>query len=157
MEKSRAALTKELREAFATFDEDKSGTLTVNELTGVFTRPGGGNPMDDAEARNFILRLDTDGDGVLSMQEFVDAMLVMNGFAVRSPVRHGKWFVLHSSYLLTIKYEEQVDIHAEFLKDHPNGGERTAGLVAVRLSDSQVKAQHGRIRCEPCPSHTLRV
>lgn len=62
------------------------------------------------------------------------------------PVRHGKWFVLHSSYLLTIDFEEQCDIHLELLRDHPNGGEPTADLIAVRLSDEQIKALRGRIR-----------
>ena len=62
------------------------------------------------------------------------------------PVRKGKWFVLHTSYLLEIEFLEKCDIHAEFLRDHPNGGERTAGLFAVRLTDEQIKAQRGRIR-----------
>ena len=60
--------------------------------------------------------------------------------------RHGKWFVCHACYLAEVEFEEQCDIHAEFLRGHPNGGERTAGLVAVRLSDEQIAAQRGRIR-----------
>ena len=61
-------------------------------------------------------------------------------------VRHGKWFVLHSAYLLEIEHLESCDIHAEFLRDHPNGGARTAGLVAVSLSDDQIAAMRHRIR-----------
>ena len=65
---------------------------------------------------------------------------------IQRPVRHGKFFVLHSSYLLEIEHLEKCDIHAEFLRDHPNGGERTAGLVAVRLSDEQIDKLRGRLR-----------
>ena len=65
----------EVRAAFAEFDKDNSGTLTVDELVGVFTRPGGGKPATEAEARAFIESHDTNGDGVLSLEEFVNAML----------------------------------------------------------------------------------
>ena len=66
---------EELRAAFARFDVDGSGTLTVDELVDVFTRPGGGKPFDQAEARAFILRHDKNGDGVLSLDEFAEALL----------------------------------------------------------------------------------
>ena len=65
----------ELREAFAAFDTDGSGTLTVDELVGVFTRPGGGAPVNEAEARAFIAQHDKNGDGVLSIDEFSEAMM----------------------------------------------------------------------------------
>ena len=65
----------EVRAAFAKFDADNSGTLTVDELVGVFTRPGGGKPATEAEARAFIQSHDKNGDGVLSLEEFVNAML----------------------------------------------------------------------------------
>ena len=48
--------------------------------------------------------------------------------------------MLHAAYLLEINHLEACDIHAEFLRDHPNGGARTAGLVAVSLSDAQIAA-----------------
>ena len=41
----------ELRAAFAAFDADGSGSLSVDELVGIFTRPGGTQPVDEAEAR----------------------------------------------------------------------------------------------------------
>ena len=68
---NRAALLA----AFKTFDKDESGTLTFDELVGVFTRPGGGAPLTEAEARAFIAQHDKNGDGVLSIDEFVDATL----------------------------------------------------------------------------------
>ena len=64
----------------------------------------------------------------------------------RRPKRSGKWFVCYRDELSQIEYEEVCDIHDEFLKHHPNGGEATAGLVAVRLTDKQVDGQCDRIR-----------
>ena len=32
----------ELRAAFAAFDSDGNGVLTYDEISGIFTRPGGG-------------------------------------------------------------------------------------------------------------------
>ena len=40
-----------------------------------------------------------------------------------------------------IEHEESCDIYEEFLQHHPNGGKPTAGLVAVRLSDEQVRSK----------------
>jgi len=74
----RGGVTREeVRAAFKVFDKDNSGTLTFDELVGVFTRPGGGQPTDEAEARAFIAQHDKNGDGVLSIDEFVDAMLAL--------------------------------------------------------------------------------
>jgi len=67
-------------------------------------------------------------------------------FRPARPLRHGKWFVLFSDYLAEIPHLEWCDIHAEFLRDHPNGRARTAGLVAISLSDEQIEALRGRIR-----------
>ena len=74
-------------------------------------------------------------------EEVVDAA----GTMVR-PVRHGKWFTTHESLLPEIEYEEMCDIHAEFLKDHPNGGQKTARFMSVRLNDRQIEKYHNRIR-----------
>ena len=65
----------EARAAFAAFDADGSGKLSVEELVGVFTRPGGGQPVDEAEARAFVAKHDRNGDGELDLDEFVVAML----------------------------------------------------------------------------------
>ena len=66
-EQRRAAL----RDAFAEFDADGSGRLSVDELVGVLTRPGGGRPLTEAEARAFVAKHDSNGDGELDLDEFV--------------------------------------------------------------------------------------
>ena len=71
-------------EAFKTFDADGSGTLTLDELAGVFTRPGGGAPLTEAESRAFISKHDTNGDGLLSIEEFVDALMGKDETRVRA-------------------------------------------------------------------------
>ena len=90
----------------------------------------------DCFCSHLVRRVSRSAGEDAGLQKFVSALRV----------RHGKWFVLHESYLLTIEFEERCDIHLEFLRDHPNGGKATAGLVAVRLSDEQVTKLHGRIR-----------
>ena len=60
------------------------------------------------------------------------------------PARFGIWFVIHEGIFLEIEHEEVCDIHEEFLKNHPNGGEQTAGFVAIRLNKEQIK-KHARV------------
>ena len=52
------------RDAFNMFDKDGSGSLSVEEVKAVLTRPGGGVPISDAEAAALIAEFDTNGDGV---------------------------------------------------------------------------------------------
>ena len=40
---------EQLRAAFAVFDADQRGKLSVDELVGVLIRPGGGAPVDEKE------------------------------------------------------------------------------------------------------------
>ena len=42
----------DLRKAFKAFDRDGSGSLSVQELKSVLTRPGGGQPLSDDEVRS---------------------------------------------------------------------------------------------------------
>ena len=64
-----ASRDSQIRQAFEVFDTDKSGTLTVDELAGVLTSPGGGAPMTPTEARQFVAKFDANGDGVLTQEE----------------------------------------------------------------------------------------
>ena len=67
----------ELRDAFARFDANGDGFLSVDELVGILTRPGGGDPMTDADARAFVERHDKNGDGRLDLAEFAAALVVV--------------------------------------------------------------------------------
>ena len=60
--------------------------------------------------------------------------------------RHGKWFLVSTSLLPEIKYEDVCDIYSEFLRSHPNGGMQTQGYICVRLSDEQIKQYRERLR-----------
>ena len=65
-----------LRDAFKLFDtEEPHGFLTVNELVGIFTRPGGGRPMTEEEAVAFVEKHDTNKDGKLDIDEFAKALI----------------------------------------------------------------------------------
>ena len=55
----------ELRAAFAAFDSDGNGVLTYDEISGIFTRPGGGKPMTEEEAMAWVEKYDKSGDGTL--------------------------------------------------------------------------------------------
>ena len=65
------ASEKWIRDAFKLFDtEEPYGFLTVNELVGILTRPGGGSPMTKEEAVAFVEKHDTNKDGKLDIDEF---------------------------------------------------------------------------------------
>ena len=70
---------KKLKDSFAVFDEDGSGTLSHEEVLIILTRmTGGGVPLTEADAKEFIKEFDRDGDGLLDVNEFVVAMGVMS-------------------------------------------------------------------------------
>jgi hypothetical protein len=85
----------ELRDAFAKFDANGDGYLSVEELVGVFTRPvGDGQPMTEADARAFIEKNDKNGDGKLDLDEFAAAMVAEQAEEWRirqEQVDKGKW------------------------------------------------------------------
>lgn len=62
------------REAFAIFDKDGSGTLSVKELRAILKRPDGGAPLADSEIEKIIRKFDINGDGELQLEEFVSLM-----------------------------------------------------------------------------------
>lgn len=56
--------------AFRLFDVDGDGSLSVDELQAVLSRPGGGAPLSNAEVQAVINEFDENGDGVLQIHEF---------------------------------------------------------------------------------------
>ena len=71
---SEAERFAKLREAFSCFDLDNSGTLTSQEMLALLTRTGSKNTeltLDDA--RTIVEGFDEDGNGVLSIDEFIRA------------------------------------------------------------------------------------
>ena len=68
-----------LESAFAIFDEDGSGQLTSDEVLKVLTRmTGKGAELSEDDAKAFIKEFDRNGDGQLSINEFITAMGVMS-------------------------------------------------------------------------------
>jgi Ca2+-binding EF-hand superfamily protein len=67
---------KDLLGYFRVFDKDGSGTLTADEMKAVLTRniPGQGVMMSAKDVDELIKSFDTNGDGVLDLQEFAAAM-----------------------------------------------------------------------------------
>lgn len=59
-----------VRLLFDTFDVDGSGALSIDELRVVLQRPGGGDPLSDAEVAEIIQEFDANGDGELQFDEF---------------------------------------------------------------------------------------
>ena len=48
--------------------------LTYDEISGIFTRPGGGKPMTEEEAMAWVEKYDKSGDGTLDLDEFAAAL-----------------------------------------------------------------------------------
>lgn len=65
-----AATAQDMRNAFAVFDKDNSGTISASELAAILTRPGGAAPLTQSDAEAFIEQFDVNGDGMLSFDEF---------------------------------------------------------------------------------------
>ena len=65
---------RELRTAFAKFDLNGDGFMTLPELRTVLKRPGGGQPMTDEQIEKLFKQMDVDGDGKVDLDEFSKAL-----------------------------------------------------------------------------------
>ena len=65
-----------MREAFKIFDRDGNGYIDFAELKTVITRMG--EPLTDKEADEIFQQADSNGDGKLDYDEFVQMMLSPN-------------------------------------------------------------------------------
>ena len=66
----------DIKAAFRVFDTDGSGTISSDELKAILTRPVPGQAplLTAAKVDEIISRFDTNGDGVLSLEEFAQAL-----------------------------------------------------------------------------------
>jgi calmodulin len=63
----------EIRDAFATFDKNGDGLVSIEELLTLMDEIG--ETLSRKEAEDALRRGDTDGDGQLSFDEFIAFML----------------------------------------------------------------------------------
>lgn len=63
---------KQISDAFKVFDKDKSGTITADEIRAVLRKCG--EEVDEAEVEDILRRVDVDGDGKISIEEFAAVM-----------------------------------------------------------------------------------
>jgi len=63
---------EDILKVFRLFDDDDSGSITLNDLVRVSRELG--ETMNQAELKEMIERADLDGDGVISPEEFINIM-----------------------------------------------------------------------------------
>eukprot|EP00300_Choanocystis_sp_HF-7_P020719 c20660_g1_i3.p4 GENE.c20660_g1_i3~~c20660_g1_i3.p4 ORF type:complete len:103 (+),score=31.45 c20660_g1_i3:1398-1706(+) len=66
---------QELRAAFAVFDQNGDGKISVEELRSVLTKLG--EALTDQEVEDMMREADVNGDGELDYGEFVDSLVGM--------------------------------------------------------------------------------
>ncbi|KAH3802310.1 neo-calmodulin-like [Dreissena polymorpha] len=69
-EKDMGMQVEQIKAAFKVFDKDNSGALTRDEILSVLRLAG--DKVDDAELDDMISRVDVDGDGKISIEEFAE-------------------------------------------------------------------------------------
>ena len=63
-----------IRRAFSCFDEDSSGTITVDDLLSILTNSRTGHPMTMAQAADYVARLNTNKDRKLDLDKVAAVM-----------------------------------------------------------------------------------
>ena len=82
---SKEAETK-IRAAFAKFDLNGDGVLTLPELRTVLTRPGGGQPMAEDQIQKLFKLMDVDSDGKVDLDELSKSLASGVAKALIDPV-----------------------------------------------------------------------
>merc|ERR1719454_1623651 len=73
---------QDIEDAFNVFDKDKSGTITAKELRSILQR--GDSTLTLNEVYEIIDDFDTNNDGELNLEEFVNAFAVIGGDVMAS-------------------------------------------------------------------------
>lgn len=72
--KMNSELTRaDIKKAFDHFDQDGSGTISVEELDNVFKSLG--RIHTPQELKNIVKKIDKDGSGLISLEEFAKIMV----------------------------------------------------------------------------------
>lgn len=66
------AQVEEITKAFKVFDRDNSGTISRDEIRNVLKACG--EDIDEDELQSMIQKIDTDGNGIISIEEFAMVM-----------------------------------------------------------------------------------
>uniref|UniRef100_A0A7S2D0N5 Calmodulin n=1 Tax=Haptolina brevifila TaxID=156173 RepID=A0A7S2D0N5_9EUKA len=73
----QAALEERLRSAFSNFDLNQDNVLSASELRKILTRSGGGHALSDEDVEELIALMDWNGDGALSVEEFIQGWAML--------------------------------------------------------------------------------
>ena len=106
---STGFLRTEIKAAFSLFDKDASGTIDKAELYDILTYKGSGREssigLTDALARQIIAEFDTNGDGILDLEEFAAAISTI-----------GTDIKQNEEYINNL-YDRRAEPHAEAIKE----------------------------------------
>ena len=135
--KSNAAPTIEqgVHEAFAAFDADGSGFISIEELSSALTRPGGGNPLTSAELQAILGEFDASGDGLLSVDEFME-MMIGSGTNPSAPASS-----LQGGAVTTLKFASKMKKTKAASKSDSLSGKGSAASFSKTSSSSSSKEQ----------------
>ncbi len=79
MQKENIMQDEKLKEAFAAFDTDRNGSISLEELEGVFQLPLGSDRDKQKKELNKLFQfIDSNGDGCIDFTEFVQMMQGMH-------------------------------------------------------------------------------
>lgn len=86
---------EEIVNLFCLADVDHSGTLTRDEITVIMTQLKDGNRPHDEEINNCMRIMDTNGDGVISKEEFIYTMITWLGIVDKTTGKQTKYSTNH--------------------------------------------------------------